>query len=234
MILIQWRTDRRIDIDRLAKDIDQPDLRDLISAFLSERVDCNHDLPNCASDSDDDWAPKNPDFNASISVFPSAVAGFFAPSDVCGTGGMRTERIHAIPSWRGGPSRYDPVFVRRNNEGQRGGLRDRDIARVRLFFSFTFLHVSYSCALVHEFKLVNDAPDEDSGMWIVDRRLVGGRPRARVIPLDSIERAAHLIPVYGYQEAFLPKALTPSTSLDDFEHYYVNRFADHHSFEIAS
>ena len=33
-----------------------------------------------------------------ISVFPSAVAYFYAPSDVCGVKGMRKERIRFVPS----------------------------------------------------------------------------------------------------------------------------------------
>ena len=40
----------------------------------------------------------------------SALATFFAPSDLCGAGGMRQERIRSTPSWYDHP-RHDTVFV---------------------------------------------------------------------------------------------------------------------------
>ncbi|KAF8553111.1 hypothetical protein OG21DRAFT_1414849, partial [Imleria badia] len=50
--------------------------------------------------------------------------------------------------------------------------------------------------------------------------------------IDTIYRAAHLIPVYG--KHFVPPFLHPMQSYDSFRLFYVNKFADHHSFEIAS
>ncbi|KAF8485593.1 hypothetical protein F5888DRAFT_1625523, partial [Russula emetica] len=41
----------------------------------------------------------------------SAIARFFAPSDLCGAGGMYQERIRCNPSWRDEYARYDTVFV---------------------------------------------------------------------------------------------------------------------------
>ncbi|KAH9069689.1 hypothetical protein EDB83DRAFT_2505890 [Lactarius deliciosus] len=38
-----------------------------------------------------------------VRVHHSALATFFAPSDLCGTGGMRQERIHSTSSWYGHP-----------------------------------------------------------------------------------------------------------------------------------
>jgi len=46
-----------------------------------------------------------------IRVFPSAVAIYYAPSDLSGTRGMFRERIRAVDSWRHGPGRHDCVFV---------------------------------------------------------------------------------------------------------------------------
>ena len=49
--------------------------------------------------------------------------------------------------------------------------------------------------------------------------------------LESIFRAAHLMGVCG--EGFVPKTLTADYSLDFFDSFYVNKYVDHHAFEIA-
>ncbi|KAH9014264.1 hypothetical protein EDB85DRAFT_1876526, partial [Lactarius pseudohatsudake] len=49
-------------------------------------------------------------FYGKIIVYPSAVATFYAPSDISGIGGMHCERIYAVKSWRKGPGRYDTIF----------------------------------------------------------------------------------------------------------------------------
>jgi hypothetical protein len=70
-------------------------------------------------------------------------------------------------------------------------------------------------------------------MWIVqpDIDVSSGLPIRQIIHLDTIVRAAHLIGVYG--DKFLPRKLTFDRSLDVFRAYYVNKFIDHHAFEIA-
>ncbi|KAH7921240.1 hypothetical protein BV22DRAFT_1019790, partial [Leucogyrophana mollusca] len=52
-----------------------------------------------------------------------------------------------------------------------------------------------------------------------------------VIHTDTIYRAAHLIPVYGVE--FVPDNLKFHHSYDAFHTFYVNKYADHHAFEIA-
>ena len=101
--------------------------------------------------------------------------------------------------------------------------------RIHTFFSFTYRNVLYQLALIHDFEFVGKEPDEDTGMWIV-RRL--RHPRARIVSLDAIYRAAHLIPVY-YGEGAVPRTLTAEHSLDHYHFFYVNKFIDHHAFEIA-
>lgn len=158
------------------------------------------------------------------------MAVFRAPSDLCGTGGMRRERIRAVPSWRQGPAHYDCAFVQTDPTAD--GMRSLDIARVRLFFSFTFQGVFYPCALVHWYSRVGHGPDDDTGMWIVKAdKDAHGAPNAAVVHLNTLVRAAHLIGVYG--KDFLPSGLTPEQSLDLFDTYYVNKFIDHNSFAIA-
>lgn len=142
---------------------------------------------------------------------------------------MHRERIRAVPSWRHGPARYDTVFVRTDHAE---GMRGLDVARVRLFFSFTFRGKFYPCALVNWYSRVGDGPDDDTGMWIVEaEKDARGAPSAAVLHLDTIVRAAHLIGIYGND--FVPR-ITPEESLDFFPNFYVNKFVDHHSFVIAS
>ncbi|KAF7975074.1 hypothetical protein HWV62_10459 [Athelia sp. TMB] len=134
-------------------------------------------------------------FKESITTYPSAQALFYAPSDICGTGGMRRERIRAVSSWYGGAARYDTVFVETDPDSE--GMLALDIVRVRLFFSFMFRSNKYPCALVHWLQHVGEAADEDTGMWVVERELdEDRRPVAAVIHLDTIFHAAHLIGVY--------------------------------------
>lgn len=196
----------------------------LIRQFLFEQL-----YPDMSTSSDLPL-PELPAFHEPVTIHPSVLATFYAPSDICGTGGMRRERIRAISSWRKGPARFDTIFVCTDPAAE--GMRGLDVARVRLFFSFQISKTVYPCALIHWFSRVGDSADEDTGMWVVKPDLdVDGLPRASVIHLDTILRAAHLIGVYG--KHFLPEKLSFTQSLDIFRAYYVNKFIDHHAFEIA-
>lgn len=174
-----------------------------------------------------------PDFRDSekISVYNSATATFYSPSDLSGIGGMRRECIRAVQSWRKGPSRYDCVFAVTDDTAK--GMRSLDVARVRLLFSFTYAGTNYPCALVHWFSRVGEGPDEDTGLWMVepDCDTADGSVHAAVIHLESILRAAHLIGVYGND--ILPKELSYTDSLDAFRLFYVNKFIDNHAFLTA-
>ena len=50
---------------------------------------------------------------------------------------------------KNGPGRYDTIFV--NADSSADGMRGVDVARVRLFFSFSDDGIEYPCALVHWF-----------------------------------------------------------------------------------
>ena len=89
----------------------------------------------------------------------------------------------------------------------------------------------FSCALVHWFSSVGDSPDEHTGMWIVKPDLAeNGTHTASVIHIDTIFHAAHLMPVY--RNDAVPRYLSFTQSLDAFNLYYVNKYIDHHAFEI--
>ena len=168
-------------------------------------------------------------FDPLIAVFPLAVTMFYSPSNLCGTGGMRSEHIRAVNSWRGGSTLYDCVFTTHDlSSAPPANMRDLHVACVTLLFSFSHHNTIYQCTLVCSLSFQGDKPDEDTGMWIVEhlQNVV-----SQVIPLNSIYCAAHLILVYHGVET-LPWTLTLDNSLDHFGHYYVNKFADHHAFKI--
>lgn len=75
-----------------------------------------------------------PTIYGAISVFHSAIATFYAPSDESGIHGMRRERIRSTPSWRKGPPRRDCAFV--VEDQLQSGMKGMSIVRVLLLFSF--------------------------------------------------------------------------------------------------
>ncbi|KAH7911539.1 hypothetical protein BJ138DRAFT_1237425 [Hygrophoropsis aurantiaca] len=208
-------------LDSLALHINEPALSLLTHQFLLEQL--NPD--NGADDIMDDY----PTITSPISVFHSAAATFFAPSDISGMQGMRREIIRSTPKWRRKYPRHDCVFV---VEDEEPGMKGMVIGRVKLFFSFLHDGVVYPCALIDRFSRIGRHPDIVTGMWKVrpETNRTGKRVQS-VIHLDTILRSAHLIPVFG--DGPLPVDFHFSYSLDVFKSYYVNKYADHHSHEIA-
>jgi hypothetical protein len=144
---------------------------------------------------------------------------------------MRKEVIQAAPSWFNGMPRYNCVFVNSNNE--LNGMRGMEVARTLCFFSFRYLGVTYSCAVVQWFSHISEEPDEDTGMWMVTPDFhPSGTPVLAIIHIDCIFRAAHLLPIFG--NTFVSEDITHMNSLDCFKGFYVNRFVDYHAFDIAS
>jgi hypothetical protein len=216
----------RYSVVDLARQINQPTLPELIRRFL---YDQKH--PHCHITSSGvslDICPRLPEI---ISVFSSAAVTYYAPSDSGGLHGIRREHIRATPSWRRGPARYDCAFV--NSRPELEGMRGFDVVRIFLFFSFTCERVTYPCALVRWYTLLDEEPDEDTGMWMVTpEEESDGSPTVSVIHLDCIFRAAHLIPVYADSNNRIPHLLSFHETLDAFSVFYVNKFIDHHAFHF--
>jgi hypothetical protein len=105
--------------------------------------------------------------------------------------------------------------------------------RVMLFFSFVHQGTTYPCALVDWFKKYGSHPDKATGMWKVRPHLIGHRRLTTVIHLDSFLRGAHLLPVFR-GATHLPVDFHFSYSLDTFEAYFVNKYADYHMYELCS
>ncbi|KAF8990960.1 hypothetical protein BDZ89DRAFT_908785, partial [Hymenopellis radicata] len=71
------------------------------------------------------------------------------------------------------------------------------------------------------------------GMWKVvpDLNHAGDRLQA-VVHLDCFLHGAHLIGA-PEEDEFIPHGMKHSDNLDIFPTFYVNKYADHHSNEIA-
>lgn len=172
-----------------------------------------------------------PDFNGRISIFYCASATFCAPSDISGVNGMHREFIRATPSWRQGAPRYDCIYI--NSAGESEGMPGLEIARVMALFAIVHDEVEYQCALIHWFSREGTKPDDVTGLWVVEPEFDGDRnPFLDIVHLDSIYRAAHLLPVFRTNQ-FISRSLTMHDALDTFKNFYVNKFVDHHAFEIA-
>jgi hypothetical protein len=144
---------------------------------------------------------------------------------------MRHEIIRATPSWRNGQSRNDTIFI--NSDPSEEGMRGLEVGHVLAFFSFRHDEKLYQCALIHWFSHVRDEPDEDTGLWVLKPDFDNdSKPDLAIIHVDTIIRAAHLIPVYDSQ--YIRRSLTMHDTLDAFKEFFVNTFVDYHAFQIAS
>ena len=207
----------------LADELSIPNLPELVRQFLCRQLCPDTHDPTSTSHLE------CPGYHGKISVYNSASSTFYAPSDLSGVGGMHREYIQATPVWRQEGPQYDCVFVITDPELE--GMRGMDIARVLCFFSFKTQGKQYPCAVVHWFDHVGDMPDQTTGMWMVRPGFIWGQPNFAVIHVDTIFRAAHLIPIFGQE--FVPPEIKPYHCYDIFHGFYVNKFADHHAFEVA-
>lgn len=195
------------------------------------------------------------DMSNDFSIFHSATAFFAYRGESIPIEQAMREVIRSNPSWRGKPRR-DAVLVRVSSRKQ--GFAGMRVARVILLFSFTAKAERQECALIQCFKRVGDSPDPKTSMWIVEpdyesetssttwQRVeccpgvnASGRrhydrdckaPKLSVIDIGDIFRLAHLLGVQKGDEC-PPKSLTPEESLDFYDRFYVNRFADMHMHE---
>ena len=136
----------------------------------------------------------------------------------------------STPSWQKGPACYDTVFLEKDPEMP--GMGGLHVGRVFLFFSFTYDGIKYPCALIQWCTTFSDRPDEDMRMWIVQPNFdANGEHELEVIHAHCILRGAHLIPVYGHDR--LPSDVHYTDTLNIFRAYYVNKYIDHHAFEIT-
>ena len=136
----------------------------------------------------EDW----PTIEGKISIFHSAIASFFAPSDECGLRGMCWECIRSCPLWRGKAPCHDCAFVVEDKD--KPGMRGMNVAHVQLFFSFAHNHKEYPCALVDWFSTMGRSHDNETGVEGLIRQ---GQRLSSVIHLDSFPHGVHLLPIFG-------------------------------------
>ncbi|KAI5999626.1 hypothetical protein EDD15DRAFT_2386382 [Pisolithus albus] len=194
-----------------------PELPDILRRFLHSQLH-----PNDARDPEDIPLHECPFFDGKIRVYNSASGLMY---------GMRREYICSCPMWRNEGPRFDCIFV--VTDPQAEGMRGLDVARILCFFSFKYQGTLYPCAVVHWFDRVGDGPDIATGMWTVRPRYHTHNLRnIAIVHIDTIYRAAHLIPVYSSHN-INARDIRPHQSYDVFRLFYVNKYADHHTFEIV-
>ena len=170
-----------------------------------------------------------PSFEGEIRVYNSTIATFYAPSDLCGAGGLCCECICSTPSFHGSEHR-NTVFVVLNED--KSGMEGMEIGQVLLFFSFHYHQKDYACALINQY-MHDDEPDHDTGMWSVQLECnQRGQPTVKVIDIDAIAQGAHLLPIYGSSQ--VPDNFSHHDALDSFYSFFVNHFIDHHAHEFIT
>ncbi|KAF8993939.1 hypothetical protein BDQ17DRAFT_1252297, partial [Cyathus striatus] len=161
-----------------------------------------------------------------IHVFHLAVVWFYAPSNLGGTEGMQRQCICSHLRWF--QSSYpwcDTVFVMLDQDLE--GMCTMVIARILLFFSFTYDSKVYSCALVNWFQCTSNEPDPVTGLWQVKPEFdASGQCTLSIIHVDAIVCSTHLLPFFGWSS--LPENFHFSLSLDVFRSYFVNKYVDNH------
>ncbi|KAF8551365.1 hypothetical protein OG21DRAFT_1418127 [Imleria badia] len=173
-----------------------------------------------------------PVYGGHLNVFHSAMATFFTPSDPSGIGSMYRKHIRATPLWRRRAARYDTILV--DSDYSPNSINSMEVARVLCFFSIPYSNKTFPYVLVHWYKRIGSQPDNATGLWMICPMIREDQSRKlSVIHLDSVFHAVHLLPMFGNSDPIHP-AVHYDTSLDAFKAYYVNKFADHHSFKILS
>ncbi|THH29603.1 hypothetical protein EUX98_g4593 [Antrodiella citrinella] len=157
-------------VNTLADELHHPSLPLLIHRFIYDQLYPDLDANNAFDD-------ELPEFNGRISVHYAAFATFYAPSELCGPGGMHQEAIRSNPNWRNEYARYDTVLVQNGAEDDSDSDDDNDeppqpmggmlVARVLAFLAFSHEDVRYPCAMVEWFLPHGDEPDPATGMWLV-------------------------------------------------------------------
>ncbi len=154
-----------------------------------------------------------PEILSHIHVYHSAVATFYAPSDISGIRGMRWECIRSTPSWHKRPCQDCAFVVEDDNQP---GFSGMSVVHILLFFSFVHEEITYPCALVWWFKKHGRHPDKKTGLWIVKPEVSWGQPVVTVIHLHSLFHGAHIFQFMDHMQYLI--ALIMPTHWTAFAH----------------
>ncbi|KAI6015152.1 hypothetical protein F5J12DRAFT_904460 [Pisolithus orientalis] len=217
------------DVGSLAAELEMPQFPEILHCFLHGQL-----YPADACDPQEIPFDECPFYNSKLCIYNSTSLTFFASSNLSGIYSMHHEYIHSCPMWRNEGPHFDCVFV--VTDPQAEGMGALDVAHVLCFFSFRYLQMVYPCAIIHWFDHVGDNPDEDIGMWIVCPSYLVQHTcniqNLAVIHINMIYHAAHLIPIYSTHN-INSRDVKPHCSYNMFHSFYVNKFADHHTFKIT-
>ena len=144
------------DLAGLAEHIKMPELIELTRRFLHDQI--HPDGPSA----NDIMLEECPEIHTKISVFSSATATFYAPSDESGIRGMQRERIRSTHSWRNQGPRRDCALV--VEDETKPGIKGLTPVCIKMFFSFVYHGKVYPCALVEWFKKYSAHLDKETGM----------------------------------------------------------------------
>ncbi|KAG2050603.1 hypothetical protein BDR06DRAFT_983915 [Suillus hirtellus] len=202
-----------LNVETLGLQLDLPHFPGMIQEFLHDQLhSMNPDPPH--------FDPMTaPIFLGKATLFNSAAVTFYAPSDLSSTRGMHHEYIRSTPSWWGGPARHDCIFINMDADADSpmGGL---SVAWVLCLFSFQYWTSYFPCAVVHWYSHILKSHDPDTGMYIVTPGTTdNGTPDISIVHIDCV--------------FMLPTSFCPYNSYDTFDSFYVNKYVDHHTFEIA-
>ena len=99
----------RVNAQNIAEGAAQLNLVGLIQIFLRQHSQLQANTAPPMSADYLDFTEAHP-----LTMYNSAVATFYVPSDLSGTGGMRKERIRAVSHWRGGHPQFDTALLKTN------------------------------------------------------------------------------------------------------------------------
>lgn len=149
---------------------------------------------------------------------------------------MQTKSIRSTPLWRKGAACHDCIFIGTSPDPLETGMQTYTVM-LHMYSHFSHLysraHTYFLCTVILWFDKVGGGPDKNTGMWVVcPASLASHAQKLAVIHIDTIYHAAHLIPVYGSH--LISCNIQPHQSYDTFCTLHVNKFTDHHAFEIAT
>ena len=180
-----------------------------IHQFLYEQVHPERDLPGTDIDLQD-----CPHFTGQFSVFNSAVATYYLPSDTLGQAGFFQEQIHAMATQNPTIPRHDCVLIA--TDAMSSGFTSTQVAQICLLLLITHLGAAIPCALVDWFILEGNKPDPIMGLWVVKPKYTrNNRHFSSIIHFNSVLQGIHLLPVH--KKRMVTQAHSHSWSLDTYQ-----------------
>jgi hypothetical protein len=82
-----------------------------------------------------------PKFYGKYYIHRSAIATFYASSNLSSVGEMQHKQIQAVSTWHNGPSQYNYIFVVMDESLK--GMQGLKIAHIQLFLLFPYCSTTY-------------------------------------------------------------------------------------------